>query len=237
MSEPMAVDEDKVLASLQALRVQGAQRADPAGFHHLEVLWQRLQAQSGPVRRILVERLRATLADYEARVAQARACIGHVGAGAGAGAGASGAPESASRWSRAAAASVPAASTPLSELNRYIQGRVREEGAQAGAGAGAGTGAASLAEMKSVRRFSEVWSRIAAEEQVSQALGRGPENAGPLNSHRLVLRSLALMRTLSPAYLQRFLAQADALLWLEQANQKVALGEAAKPARRGRLRK
>ena len=77
--------------------------------------------------------------------------------------------------------------------------------------------------MKSVRRFSEVWSKIAAEQQVAQAFTRGPENAGPLNAHRLMLRSLALMRSLSPDYLRHFLSQMDSLLWLEQA--------AAKPAR------
>jgi hypothetical protein len=79
-------------------------------------------------------------------------------------------------------------------------------------------GGASASAMKSVRQFGEVWSRIAAEQQVVQALDRGPENAGPLNPHKLMLRSLSLMRGLSPDYLWRFLSQMDSLLWLEQAN-------------------
>ena len=84
--------------------------------------------------------------------------------------------------------------------------------------------------MKSVRQFSEVWSKISAEQQVVQALHRGPENAGPLNSHKLVLRSLSLMRALSPDYLRRFLSHADTLLWLEQAqSQSRAKPPAAKP--------
>jgi Protein of unknown function (DUF2894) len=33
-----------------------------------------------------------------------------------------------------------------------------------------------------------------------------------------VLRSLTLMRELSPDYLSRFMSHIDALLWLEQAN-------------------
>lgn len=74
--------------------------------------------------------------------------------------------------------------------------------------------------MKSVRRFGEVWSKISAEQQVAEAITRGPENAGPLNAHRLVLRSLALMRLLSPDYLRHFLSQVDTLLWLEQAAAK-----------------
>ena len=71
--------------------------------------------------------------------------------------------------------------------------------------------------LRSARGFLEVWSRNSAEDEVTRAVAQGPENAGPLNSHRLVLRTLALMRDLSPDYLRRFLSHADTLLWLEQA--------------------
>ena len=84
-----------------------------------------------------------------------------------------------------------------------------------------------------MRGFGEVWSRISAERQVVQALRRGPENAGPLNSHMLILRALTLMRSLSPDYLRRFLAQMDTLLWLDQANRQTALS-APRQARRAR---
>ncbi len=45
-----------------------------------------------------------------------------------------------------------------------------------------------------------------------------PENAGPLNSHHLVHRSLLLMRDLSPEYLNRFMTYVDTLLWVDQLN-------------------
>ncbi|MNL61832.1 hypothetical protein D3C87_1858020 [compost metagenome] len=79
---------------------------------------------------------------------------------------------------------------------------------------------ANLSDMKSVRQFSEVWSKISADQQVVQALHRAPENAGPLNSHKLMLRSLGLMRALSPDYLRRFISHVDSLLWLEGVNTK-----------------
>lgn len=85
-------------------------------------------------------------------------------------------------------------------------------------------------ELRSAQRFRDTWSRICAEDEVTQAVEQGPENAGPLNSHRLVLRTLALMRDLSPDYLRRFLSHADTLLWLEQAqSQSRAKPPAAKP--------
>lgn len=119
--------------------------------------------------------------------------------------------------------------SPLAQLNRELHAR-------AGNGADlctAGRDGHQMPDLPSVRRFGEVWAKIATERQVAQALVRGPENAGPLNSHKLMLRSLRLMRTLSPAYLQHFMAQMDALLWLEQHLPKAA-PPAAKPARKGR---
>ena len=91
-------------------------------------------------------------------------------------------------------------------------------------------------ELRSAQAFRETWSRICAENDVNQAAQRAPENAGPLNSHMLVLRTLSLMRELSPDYLRRFMAHADTLLWLEQAGTRLkapvpALAGKAKPAR------
>lgn len=94
-----------------------------------------------------------------------------------------------------------------------------------------------LPDMPSLQGFREVWAQVAAEAQLSQALARAPENAGPLNSHRLVLQTLVLMRELSPIYLRHFLSHLDALLWLEQAQGGTfAKGPApvARPGRRNR---
>ncbi len=75
--------------------------------------------------------------------------------------------------------------------------------------------AAPPTELQAVRRFSPTWARLRVDQQLARALARQPDNAGPLNSQRLMLQTLQRLRQLSPAYLQRFLAHADALLWLE----------------------
>ncbi|MDR5774614.1 MULTISPECIES: DUF2894 domain-containing protein [unclassified Caballeronia] len=64
--------------------------------------------------------------------------------------------------------------------------------------------------------FREVWARLSAEQRLNESLARVPKNAGPLNSSSLVHRSLALMREVSPAYLQHFLAYLDGLSWMEE---------------------
>jgi hypothetical protein len=95
-------------------------------------------------------------------------------------------------------------------------------------------------ELPSVQRFRSAWSRSRSQRQVEQAVARKPANAGPLNSHALVLQSLGLMRELSPGYLRRFLAHVESLQWLEQAGERHRQQKAADaaPARpRGRRKK
>lgn len=94
---------------------------------------------------------------------------------------------------------------------------------------------ASGAELKSVHYFRNTWSRLSAEKQVTQALGQAPKNAGPINSHVVALRSLALMRDISPDYLNRFMSYVDTLLCLDQGD-KGAL-PAAKPPRAAKAAK
>ena len=87
-------------------------------------------------------------------------------------------------------------------------------------------------ELASVRGFRRAWARGRSLEQLDRALVRKPVNAGPLNSHALVLQALSLMRDLSPDYLRRFVAGVETLQWLERAGGPLPR-EAAKAARRG----
>jgi hypothetical protein len=77
-------------------------------------------------------------------------------------------------------------------------------------------------ELKSVRMFRNTWSKLSADKQLKAALDQAPKNAGPINSHMLVLRSLALMRALSPDYFNRFISYADTLVHLEQSEKPKA---------------
>ncbi|HEV2612084.1 MAG TPA: DUF2894 domain-containing protein [Noviherbaspirillum sp.] len=75
--------------------------------------------------------------------------------------------------------------------------------------------AGSAPELMTIRNFRNTWSKLSVDKQVAQALEQGPRNAGPINSHMLVLRSLALMREISPDYLNRFMSYTDTLLCLD----------------------
>lgn len=86
--------------------------------------------------------------------------------------------------------------------------------------------ARSTPELSSVHRFRQAWGRNQAVDRVAQALARKPRNAGPLNSHALVLQTFALLQAASPEYLRRVVGVVETLHWLERA------GEAPAPARK-----
>lgn len=187
--------------SLESLRSRGAQRFDPARFHYLEVMSRRVSQATGALRQILEDKLAAALNDYSQRVVRAHETPG-----------AETAPQTA------------AGNRALADLNRYIRSASRQDSAEA-------QDIGEHREMKSVRRFRKTWTRISANDQVEQAILRGPENAGPLNSHMLVLRSLALMRTLSPDYLRRFMSHVDSLLWLDEQSRMPPKVKPVRPSR------
>lgn len=70
--------------------------------------------------------------------------------------------------------------------------------------------------MRSVQRFGRAWSRWASQERMARALQQGPDNAGPLNSHRLAIRALVQVQDASPAYAAHLMVQLDALNLLLQ---------------------
>ena len=93
-------------------------------------------------------------------------------------------------------------------------------------------------ELASARRFRDAWDAQRALEKLDQALAQRPAQAGPLNSHALVLQSLELMRDLSPQYLRQFVLQVESLQWLaaasapagQQGTARSASGKAPKAA-------
>ena len=207
-----AVDSPAAQA-LAALRARGAERLDPLRFDFIEALARRTAAARGTARVLLEGRLARAIDDYAAR------CESLPGVACTPG-------------------PTPAAPSPLAELLAHIAGQNRRTFAGARPDA---TDPAAPAELKALSCFRDTWSKLRVDQQFQQALADEPENAGPLNSHFLVLRALRRMRDISPAYLQHFMAYADALLWLEQADggarpapKNIVLGERdkkRKPAR------
>lgn len=80
--------------------------------------------------------------------------------------------------------------------------------------------AAGRDELASARRFREAWDAQRALEKLELAFARRPAQAGPLNSHALVLQSLELMRSVSPQYLRQFVLHVETLQWLEAAEEQ-----------------
>ncbi len=170
-----------VLPERDAMRAAGAAQVDAVGWHYIETLAKRTQAQSGPVRVLLHTKLQEALKRFDARMTMA--------------------------------AQPQAAPEPLPSPLATLLQDMRPNTALQGSGRPAGW----PSENPRIQAFKKQLNQLSVQKQVTQAIAQAPQNAGPINSHMLVLRSLGLMRDISPDYLNRFMAHVDTLLCLEEA--------------------
>ncbi len=195
---------------LAALREAGAVQRDPLRWHHLNALARRTQAASADVQAVLAPRLNTSLSVWlGALQAEGALCSDP----------------------QPVPATIPQPG-PLAVLTHHLHAaRQAQHQASPPVGSGLLPDSGHPGDSPSLLRFRETCAHMAAETQVARAAARAPDNAGPLNSHMLVLRSLALMQAASPHYLRRFLSHVDTLLWLERAS------PLATPARRKSVKK
>ena len=196
------VDPGRTLADL---RERGAQEFDPVRFRFIEALARRATAREGAARRVLDDRLATVLAAYVERYERAQSEAGN-----------SHRPDVNAKGSFDPG--------PLTELVRLIALHSAEkEGGSLSSAHELAANVEPTGELKALGYFRSTWSKLNVDRQLTQSLAELPKNAGPLNSQLLVLRSLELMREVSPAYLQRFMTYVDALHCLEQVNSANAL--------------
>ena len=112
--------------------------------------------------------------------------------------------------------------SPLATLLRDMDSKSALQGSNKSTGLGL--------ESPRIQAFKKQLSQISVQKQVTHAIAQAPQNAGPINSHMLVLRSLGLMRDISPDYLNRFMAHVDTLLCLDEAGKAKLTPKKASPA-------
>lgn len=189
------------LPDLDALRAAGAARVDAVGWHYIETLASRTQAQSGPARVLLQTKLQEAIERFERRMGKDR-------------------PHA-----------VPAPDRMLpSPMATLLLDMGQKNVLQA---SGPSTGWQE-AENPRIQAFKKQLGKISVQKQVTQAIAQAPLNAGPINSHMLVLRSLGLIRDLSPDYLNRFMAHVDTLLCLEETGKGKSMPKKAAPSAKTR---
>ena len=191
---------------LQTLREAGAPGQDPVGWHYLQTLASRSAAHNGAAQALLHDKLHQALDAFEARLQRPPA---------------------------PAEAAQPAPS-PLARLLHEMRPAAEAALAAPGPGTSASLRPAGglRAENPRVRQFRQQLRKISVQKQVRQAIARAPQNAGPINSHMLVLRALGLMQDISPDYLNRFMSHVDTLLCLDEAERlRLQPAKAPRPAR------
>lgn len=207
-----------------SLKEQGGPGFDPAGWHYLETLAQGALAHEGTVRRLLEEKLERAATAFAERLARARAaaaglldaaCKRH--------------PPAADELRRLhAGGELKAMKRLCASLEateqcvalRSLVAQLEPAPAVATARpsvhhAGSPVPVAPTLDLKTVRESRATWARLSVDRQLSQALRQAPKNAGPINSHMLVLRALEMMQSIAPDYLNRTVSYVDTLLLLD----------------------
>ncbi|MFV8570211.1 DUF2894 domain-containing protein [Marinobacter sp. SBS5] len=199
------VAETSLLAPLQAT---GADQTDPVRFHYLATLEQRLRAK-GLQGTAHWQKLERAVADFQARGNQ--------------------------RCEQAPAAE-PRPRSPLLELIDKLNQAPESAPAQAPRSAieqlifgtteddvarpQNTTASNSPQPLKAMARASADHGIQALQDRIQYAIEHTPEDAGPMNAHRLVSRAIAEMQRLSPDYLNRMVNYTDTLMALEKLGRK-----------------
>lgn len=184
----------------------GSKRPDAIRLHRIEAMRRRAAGQEGEARRLLEGRLSEMIAAHAADFELAA---------------------SAATAAESTAAPATPARGAMGELNDYIAAQAAMRDGHSTTGDAAPP--RSFPELAVLDDFRKIWSRIRTESQLRQSLEQAPANAGPLNSGKLVHRSLTLMSELSPGYLEQFLSYLDALTWIEQMNEDGVLAAEETP--------
>lgn len=199
----MAADPGSVAERLERWRAQGADRVDPVAFSRLAALARRAQRHDGVVAQHLQQRVQQLADDYARTLAAATAAVPPATVAAGV----SPLRTLLAHIAQAGACTPAAASTPVTPPSATMS-----------------TDTAPLhpaplpvvEAQATLDEFQQLWSRIRIDSLLRQSQEAISEDAGPLHSSVLLHRAMKLMREISPAYLQHFLAYSDALSWLEQ---------------------
>jgi hypothetical protein len=240
-------------ALLASVRDAGGERFDAAGWHYLDTLARRAAAHEGSVRRMLEAKLERALAAFAERFAQARSAAAELLAVT-----ASKHPQATAELQRLfaggdfkglrylhATLDARAKCAPLSELVALLETVVPSAPGHSSVqlatphATSHTTAISPTLELKTVRESRATWARLSVDKQLALAMKQAPINAGPINSHMLVLRSLAMMQEISPDYMSRMISYVDTLLLLDPgemnmpAKRKNAVStKAAKPRKR-----
>jgi hypothetical protein len=237
---------DTLVASL---RDEGGERFDAAGWHYLDTLARRAAAHEGSVRRLLEAKLERAVAAFAERFAQARSAAADIFTTA-----SKQHPHAVAELQRLFADSdfrglrhllatlearerCAALAELVSRLEPALAGVAEHRPAQHAASR-AIEATSPILELKTVRESRATWARMSVDKELSLAMKQAPINAGPINSHMLVLRSLAMMQAISPAYLSRVVTYVDTLLALDPGEMEVPVkrkkampAKAAKPTK------
>ncbi|EDY87283.1 conserved hypothetical protein [gamma proteobacterium HTCC5015] len=188
------MDSQQLQRELQQLDEQGAARQHPARFRFVQSLSQRLlhSARVAPRQWQRLEKHLATLRNAMASEAASKQPQEH-------------SPSPLKALVEALSQRAPRTVSPSQNGDEFEGLMRRVFGAEH-----------AQRELPALAHLRKSRSEHYIEQQIQRAIDETPEEAGPLNSRRLVTRAVRQLDKTAPHYLRHFAAYIDTLAWLEK---------------------
>lgn len=193
-------------AGLQACRLQGYDRIDPLRFYYLASLLQRSasrQHNSTTLTQRLLDKTSRLLSEFQESCEQKQ------------------------QQAEAGLATEPALSASLTAL-KALNSRLKQQ-SDSNAPSVVGNAESSCEEenqaftqerlprqdLQAVKQYQKMFEKMAVERLLNKVMQEIPENAGPLNPERVVIRCLSALQDISPAYAMRLISYYESLICLQ----------------------
>jgi hypothetical protein len=245
----LALTGASLQAQLAALRDSSADRFDPVQFHFMQAMLRRAEAHTGSARDSIESRLRNALHTYQQRfersLAEAAVILEQLSAHSQAVSGQAQSLFAAREFRQlrclqaqlASSAKAVGLAELASCLDRERQSNTRDKHgledqmhrqerdiaatvSDAASQPGTSTPRKGPDELASGRQLRRSQNRSSTRLRVQRAISECPEDAGPLNPQKLVIRALTTMEGLSADYTNRFMTYVDTLLYLQQLDEQ-----------------
>jgi len=205
MSAESTASCSRQLTSLQArlkmCQQQGLDRLDPLRFYYLAGLVQRAAERTQ-----ISETLRQRLLDKAARLLDEFQALC----------------EQKQQRAETALVNKTAVITPLAALQALSRrlkaqsdGPVPSLDTAESSSEGAKRAGQTRQELQAVKQYQQLFEKMSVERLLNKVMQEIPENAGPLNPERVVIRCLSALQDISPAYALRLISYYESLICLQ----------------------
>ena len=195
-------NQENIRAALDKLASQGAQEAYPVRFFHIESLVNRAQNSEPTLQRILLQKAQQATTQLLSIAANKE-------------------PQSNNKLYQSPLLELTKAlekksnrtvqrkrNTNFDDLIQQQENHIRQNN---------GNKTTEAKSQTVIEAYRDTIAQMNTKKFIQQVINEVPKDPGPLNAHKLVIKTLTSMQAISPSYLRRIVNQIDTMFYLHEA--------------------